>query len=386
MASKRGARGKAARRSKEPKAEPARKVGYAVVGLGHIAQVAILPGFAHAKENSRLVAVVSGDEEKREQLAKRYKVRGYSYEQLEECLASDDVDAVYVALPNDQHLEFVERAARAGVHVLCEKPLGLSTEECEQMIRTCQENNVKLMTAYRLHFEPANLSTVELIRSGKLGEPKFFSSDFSFQVKEGNIRAQRERGGGPIWDIGIYCINAARYLFRSEPVEVFGIAAPGKEPRFEEIDEGLSVVMRFPEERLATFNCHFGAAPTGSYRVVCTQGDVRLDGAYEYVGARTQTVTLEEKSRRKSFKQLDQFAPELLELSWAILEEREVEPSGWEGLADVRVIEAINESVLTGEPVQLAPFDRRHRPSGDQAHQHPPVKKPELINVEAGHQ
>ncbi len=393
MAKRRGTRGSAAKgkarrggQARRPRAGTARRVRYAVVGLGHIAQVAVLPAFAHAKARSQLVALFSGDQVKRDALAKKYRVPAFGYEQLEDAIVSEKVDAVYIALPNDQHLEFVERCARAKVHVLCEKPLGLSVEECQRMIRACDDAGVKLMSAYRLHFEPANLGAVEWVTSGKLGAPKFFSSDFSFQVKEGNIRAQSERGGGPVWDIGVYCINAARYLFRDEPMEVFAFAAAGSEPRFEEIDEGLSVLLRFPDEKLATFTCHFGAAPTGSYRLVGTRGTLELENAYEYVGPRTLRVTVDEKTREKRFPKMDQFAPELEAFSAAVLEGRELEPSGWEGLADVRIIEAINESVLTGEVVKLAPFDRAQRPDRSQEQRKPPVSKPTLVHAEAGHQ
>ncbi len=188
-----------------------RKVGYAVIGLGHIAQAAVLPAFRHTRKNSRLVALVSGDEEKRGKLSKKYRCDACSYEELEQCLAREDVDAVYICEPNDKHAEFAIRCARAGVHVLCEKPLAISEEECHRMIEACDEAGVKLMTAYRLHFEPANLEVVKLIGQGKIGDLRFFSSDFSYQVKKDNVRVSAARGGGPLWDIGVYCVNAARY-------------------------------------------------------------------------------------------------------------------------------------------------------------------------------
>jgi glucose-fructose oxidoreductase len=166
-------------------------IRYAVVGLGHIAQAAVLPAFTHAR-NSRLAALVSGDARKRKQLARKYRVPAFSYEQYEECLG--EVDAVYIALPNSMHAEYTIRAANAGVHVLCEKPLAVSVRECERMIEACESANVKLMTAYRLHFEPIYLRGIELVRAGKLGVPKFFTSTFSMRVKPGNIRTDRELG------------------------------------------------------------------------------------------------------------------------------------------------------------------------------------------------
>src|SRR5439155_702013 len=147
-------------------------VRYAVVGLGHIAQVAVLPAFAHAARNSRLTALVSDDPQKRRIMAKKYRVdQTYSYDQYDACL--EQVDAVYIALPNSMHAEYTIRAARAGVHVLCEKPMAVTVDECRRMIKACRDHRVKLMIAYRLHFEQINLRAVDLVRRGRIGEPKF---------------------------------------------------------------------------------------------------------------------------------------------------------------------------------------------------------------------
>ena len=178
------------------RASGSRKIGYAVAGLGHIAQTAVLPAFAHAK-NSRLVALLSDDEEKREKLSRKYRCDAYSYDQYDECLRRDDVDAVYIALPNTLHAEYTVRAAQAGAHVLCEKPMATSEADCRRMITACDDAGVRLMIAYRLHFEPANLEAVKLITSGRLGEARFFGSDFSYQVKPDNIRTLPATSSAP---------------------------------------------------------------------------------------------------------------------------------------------------------------------------------------------
>src|SRR6186713_2890736 len=148
---------------------PARPVRYAVVGLGHIAQVAVLPAFAHARRNSQLMALVSGDSTKRKALSRKYGVpHVYPYEAFEQCL--NEVDAVYIALPNSMHAEYTIRAAQAGVHVLCEKPMAVTVRECQRMIAACRHARVKLMVAYRLHFESLNLAAMEMARLGQLGE------------------------------------------------------------------------------------------------------------------------------------------------------------------------------------------------------------------------
>ncbi|MGC4001847.1 MAG: Gfo/Idh/MocA family oxidoreductase [Pirellulales bacterium] len=195
-------------------AERKRKVRYAVVGMGHIAQSAVLPAFSHA-ENAKLQAIVSDDAKKRKEIAAKYNLdQAVAYEDLDDLLNRGDVDAVYIALPNSMHREYVTRAAKAGVHVLCEKPLGVDVDDCQAMIDACQDAGVRLMTAYRLHFEKANMRAVEIVNSGKIGEPRLFSSVFTMNVKEGDIRLRKDLGGGTLYDIGIYCINAARYLFR----------------------------------------------------------------------------------------------------------------------------------------------------------------------------
>ena len=217
------------------KSKRTRKIRYAVVGLGHIAQVAVLPAFAHAARNSVLTALVSDDSEKLRQLGQRYSVKlTYPYERYDECVRSGDIDAVYIALPNSMHAEYSVRAANAGVHVLCEKPMAVTEKECQAMIRAARNHKVKLMIAYRLHFEQANLKAVEIVKSGKLGEPRFFNSLFGLDVKEENIRTQADLGGGTLYDLGVYCINAARNLFQSEPEEVFAYSGARTDRRFKE--------------------------------------------------------------------------------------------------------------------------------------------------------
>ena len=362
-----------------------KKIRYAVVGLGHIAQVAVLPAFARA-ENSELAALVSDDPEKLKKLGRRYKVKArFSYDQFEKCLKSGAVDAVYIALPNHLHREYTERAARAGVHVLCEKPLAVTEADCLAMIRVCEENGVKLMVAYRLHFEEANLKAIELVQAGRLGEPRLFDSVFTLQVKEGDIRLNpRELGGGPLYDIGVYCINAVRNLFGAEPMEVVAFSANNGELRFQQCEEMTSAILRFPgRERLASFTCSFNGADVGTYRVVGTKGELVMDPAYEYAEDLTQRVTINGRTRERTFPKRDQFAPQLISFSECILTGAAPEPSGWEGFADVRVIRALYRSADTGAPVTLPPFSKKDRPSLAQEIRRPAVRKPDLVNTEA---
>ncbi len=360
-----------------------RTVGYAVIGLGHIAQTAVLPAFRHARENSRLVALVSGDSAKRKALGARYRVPAFRYEELDDVLALEDVDAIYVALPNHLHADCAVRAALSGVHVLTEKPMATSEEDCRKMIEAADEGGVKLMVAYRLHFDPANLEAVEIVRSGRIGEPRFFASEFSYQVRPGNVRTDSETGGGAIWDLGPYCVNAARYLFGAEPTELFAMGAAARDRRFRGVPEGWSVLLRFPDDRLATFTCSFGAAPADSFRVVGSKGDVRLEPAFEYVGCLVRHLTVGERTTVKRFPASDQFAPELVEFSRCVLEDREPEPDGWEGLADVRIIEAALRSAQEHRAVRLEPVARRRRPTPAQRAHRPPVREPGTVHAQS---
>lgn len=359
-------------------------VRYAVVGLGHIAQVAVLPAFQHARKNSELTALISDDPDKLRKLGRRYGVdHRHSYDDFDAACRAGTFDAVYIALPNHLHRAYAVRAADAGIHVLCEKPLAVTEPDCEAMITAAETNGVKLMTAYRLHFDPANLRTIEVVQSGKLGQIKLFNSTFTLQVKKGDIRLNpREQGGGVLYDIGIYCINAARYLFRAEPEEVVATTTRSDDPRFRNVEESVSATMRFPDNRLASFSASFGAADVSTYQVVGTTGDVVLDPAYEYAGAITRSVTRKGRTHEKTFPKHDQFAPELIAFSSAIMNDTEPEASGREGLADIRIIRALYESADRGKPVKLDPFEKAKRPTRRQEMLAPPVKKPSLVNAE----
>jgi predicted dehydrogenase len=360
------------------------KVRYAVVGLGYIAQSAVLPAFDHARSNSKLAALVSDDPEKLDKLGKRYRVKNtYSYDAYDECLRSGNIDAVYIALPNNLHKEYSVRAAAAGIHVLCEKPMAVTETDCKAMIDAAEKHNVKLMVAYRLHFESANLAAIEMVKSGEIGDARFFISSFSQQVKEGDIRLKAELGGGSLYDMGIYCLNAARYIFQAEPYEVMAFAANNREPRFRSVDEMLQAQMRFPEDRLASFISSFGSAETSFYRVIGTKGDILLEPAYEYSTGLHMRWTVDGKTHDQDFPKRDQFAPELLYFSECVLRNKKPQPSGHEGLADVRVIQALYRSALSHQPVTLGTFPLGKRPNKRQEILRPPVRKmPTLVNAE----
>lgn len=358
-------------------------VRYAVVGLGYIAQVAVLPAFANAKKHATLAALISDDDRKLKELAGRYDVEFTArYDDYERCLQEASIDAVYIALPNHLHREYTIRAAELGVHVLCEKPMAVTTEECLAMLKACEDNNVKLMIAYRLHFEKANLRAVEILANNEIGSPRIFDAVFSMDVKDrDNIRLDASKGGGTVYDIGIYCINAARYLFRAEPVEVSAFTARGRDPRFAEIDEMTTAILRFPNERLASFTCSFGAAGVSCYRIVGTEGDLVVEPAFDYADSLKHRLTRDGKTSTRTFRKRDQFAPELIHFAQCIRNDSRPEPDGLEGLADVQIIEAIYESAASGRAIALDAFPSQSRPDMEIEITRPAVRKPQLVNA-----
>ena len=282
----------------------------------------------------------------------------FSYEDFEHALAKERVDAAFIVLPNTLHRQFTERAAKAKVHVLCEKPMATNEHDCQAMIRVCKRADVRLMIVYRLHFTQSQLQAIKLAREGKLGKLRAFVSLFAMQVKENNIRVKRETGGGPLLDIGIYCINAARYLFGAEPIEVTAIAAASNDPRFKEVHEMVSAVLCFPSEKLATFTCSFGAQNINQYQLVGTEGILYAEPAYDYKNALQWTIRRGPDEERKTFAKGDQFAAEMDYFSRCIIKNVQPEPSGAEGLADIRVINAINQAIESRRSVKLKPFNK----------------------------
>ncbi len=361
------------------------RIRYAVVGLGHIAQTAILPAFENAA-NSELVALVTNDPEKSAELSTHYGVPAYRYEDFERALKETRAEVAFIALPNSLHREYTERAAKVGVHVLCEKPLAPTESDCRAMIGACQQAGVKLMTAYRLHFTDAHVCAIDLARSGELGELRYFNSLFAMQVKDGNIRVKRETGGGPLFDLGVYCINAARYLFQDEPTEVFAaIARADGDERFKEVEEMASVIFKFPGARLATFTCSFGSASMDQIDLVGTECSLHIEPAYGYAGELKWRLRRGDKVEERTFPAGDQFAGEIVYFSECLRTGEQPEPSGLEGIADIRIANAIYQSAQQGRAIPLESIRRSRRPDGEQELKFPPIEEPEEVHAAAPH-
>lgn len=357
-------------------------VRYGVIGLGHFAQAAVLPALAKLR-GSELAAICSSDPEKLRALGLRYGVtHRVGYEQYDALLRANELDAVYIAVPNSLHADFAVRAAEAGVHVLCEKPMAVSEQDAQRMIDAARSRGVKLMIAYRLHFEAATLAALETVQSGAIGEPRCFDSTFTQQVAPGNTRLRADLGGGPLYDLGVYCINTARNLFRAEPNAACAFTASAEhDERFGEVPEQISALLRFPGDRLARFTAGFGAAHVSRYEVVGSEGVLRVEPAYGYAGALSVELIHGQRRKRRTFRKRDQIAAEIRYFSECITRDREPEPSGAEGLADVRVIEAILAAARTGQTVEIAPVDSGAWPDPRQARYEPPHDEPDLVHT-----
>jgi predicted dehydrogenase len=341
-------------------------INYAVVGAGWIAQQAFLPGVVQSG-NSRVAAIVTGDRAKATRLAEFYGIGTVvGYDGYDALLAGPGIDAVYIALPNHMHADYAIRAARAGKHVMVEKPLAVSEDEALAIIAAARSANVFLMTAYRLHHEPGTVAVLEHISAGAIGRPLFFQSVFSFQTAMGNHRLQASAWGGPLQDVGVYCINSARHIFAEEPIEAIAMShRPDDDPRFGDIDASVAATLRFPSGGLAQFIASFGAAAVDSYRVVGTAGDIELDPGFMFQTATRLRLRRDGKIVETQFPQIDQFGAQVGYFSDCIRSGTPPEADGEEGLADMRALIAIERAASTGKPQAISAQPRPRRPTAD---------------------
>jgi predicted dehydrogenase len=333
-------------------------VGYAVVGLGHFAEHAVLPGFRDSRK-ARLVALVSGDERKAKRLAKKFGAGdSYHYNNYKQCLDNPQVEAVYIATNNGTHAEFTVAAAAAGKHVLCEKPMATNVAECQQMIDACRAHRVHLMIAYRKYFEPAALDLKKLVQSGKLGRLKIIHSAFSIYLRPGPNRPawhfdRRRAGGGALPDVGVYCVNTARWVAGQNPVEAEAYQWTVDPDIFKEVDENVAFRLNFPEGLVMQGTASWGGAKQSFLLIVGEKGWAMLTPAFEYDEERRLYGRIGERQFDKSYKIINELALELDALADCIRRNREPAPNGVEGLRDVAVMEAIYQSAREGRPVKI---------------------------------
>ena len=338
-------------------AQPQRKLGYAIVGLGYYATQQIMPQFRDC-EFARLTALVSGTPEKLERYGEEYGIPAthrYSYDDYDSIRDNPDIDIVYVVLPNAMHAEYSIRAAQAGKHVMCEKPMAVSAAECEAMIAACRKAGTKLMIGYRSQFEPHNLHAMALAQSGDLGPTQIITSEHGFYAQPNQWRLDRPMsGGGSLMDIGIYSLQAARYLAGEEPVEVTAMESTDRsDPRFATVEDRIDFVLRFPSGIMASCVSSY-SSNHNNFRLHGTEGWLRAEPATAYTGHRlwvdrdgqTQEMNLPPPDK-------NQFAAQLDHLPQAIMAGTQPRASGEEGWRDLSIIEAIYRSAREGRAIRL---------------------------------
>lgn len=339
------------------------RVGVAVVGLGRIAIDEMLPAFQQSK-HAKVVALVTGDREKGLKVARQYNVPESAvldYKDFDKLAQMADVKSVYIALPNNMHLEYTVRAARADKHVLCEKPMANSAAECRQMIDACRKAGRQLMIAYRSQYEALDRTLVKMIRDKKLGVLKEFNSVNSQNMGDPQHWRLKKAmaGGGALPDIGIYCINAARFLSGEEPSEVFGTiwSTPG-DARFREVEESCQFVLRFPSGFSATCSTNYSAHKSQMFRLNGFEAWAEMDPGYAYHGNKlrvTRVVDGKEQTSEIQPGNENQFTLMIDHFAGCIQQNKDVHTPGEEGLQDQRIMDAIYESARTGKVVKLKP-------------------------------
>jgi predicted dehydrogenase len=327
-----------------------RTIGYCIVGLGRISMQHFMPAVKMSKK-CRVTALVSGHRQKAERMAAEYGVPSasiYSYENYDEIVKNPNIDAVYIALPNSMHAEYTIRAAKAGKHVLCEKPMATGVDDARSMIQACERAGKKLMIAYRCQYEPVHLRAVELIRQGKLGSIQSIESAFGFSIAPNEWRLDKKMsGGGPMVDVGIYCLNASRYLTGEEPIQIKAISSVvDHDGRFAQVEETLSWTMKFPNGALASCATTYGSAMRGYFRVRGSRGTITVDPAFnydklhlsaEFEGGETQEFAPDEPDPFEFLREADHMAD-------CILQNKEPKTPGQEGLRDMQWIAEIYRS------------------------------------------
>lgn len=345
-----------------PNPDPvARRLGVAVVGLGHLSLLQILPGFAEAK-HVKVTALVSGEPAKAKAIAAQYGVPEsglYDYTSFDRLRDDATVDIVYIVLPNNMHSEYVERAAAAGKHVLCEKPMATSSADAQAMIAACKAAGRRLMIAYRCQYEPTNCAAIKLARSGELGKLRLIEAvNGQNNADNGQWRhIHSMAGGGSLPDVGIYCLNAARYLTGEEPVEVSArLTRPKDDPRFREVEDICSFTLQFPSGVVANCTSGYSFHDSRQLRMHGTEAWAQLDPAFAYdnlalqIGRKAgQAGSLE----MRRFPPRNQFALEMDHFAQAIRANRVPRTPGEEGLQDMRLIEALYQAAAAGHPISL---------------------------------
>ncbi len=337
---------------------PMKKVGYAVIGLGGISQVAVLPAFAHSA-NADLVALVSGDKAKAEKFAAQFAAHSaYSYKEYAECLKNPQVEAVYIATPPGEHEKYAVAAARAGKHVLCEKPLAANVPQARKMVDACRRNKVRFMTAYRKYFEPSTVTLKKMIGDGELGRIDVIHTFFGeFRPYGDNSPAwlfsKKLCGGGPLMDLGVYCVNTGRWLVGEDPIAAEASSWIRDKRRFTEVEEGIAFRLDFKSGLILQGTAAYSSVFSSFVHVHGEKGWAALSPAFAFEEERRLSGKIGGQWFEQVFGAIDEFAPELDTFAQCIRQGRDPEPSGAQGLRDLIIIDAIYRAARTHKPVKI---------------------------------
>jgi predicted dehydrogenase len=344
-----------------PSDPPGQRLGVALVGIGHLALEQLLPAFAQSR-STRLVALVSGDRKKAEAIAAQTGVdakRIYDYKTYDQMRDDAAIDAVYIALPNHLHAEYTVRAAAAGKHVLCEKPMALNVTEAQQMIDACKRADRKLMIAYRIQYEPHNRFVQQAVRDRRFGRVTMIEGHNGQNVGDPKQwRLKKAAGGGALADVGIYCLNTCRFLLGEEPTWVSAaVHSTPNDQRFTEVDENVVFQLGFASGVLGNFSCSFGTHRSNRYRCLADHGGwLGADPAFDYEGIQlelSQARGKDEVREHPAIAAKQQFALELDHLADCIRAKKQPYTPGEEGLQDLRLIDAIRQSARDGKRIEL---------------------------------
>lgn len=342
-----------------------RRLGFAIVGLGRLALEEIMSAFGECKF-ARPVALVSGDRAKADKVAQQYGIKPeniYNYQNYDNLRNNPDVDVIYIVLPNSMHAEYTVRGAQAGKHILCEKPMANTVEECQQMINAYKQANRKLMIAYRCQYEPHHRAVTQMIRSKELGSLKLIQAD-NGQNQGSDMSQWRLKkslaGGGSLPDVGIYCLNATRYLTGEEPIAITAnLFTTPNDPRFREVEETVTFQLQYPSGVLAICSTSYGFHRASRFRVFGSDAWAQLDPAFEYrglqmmIGRKSTSNPMVENMTEVRMREKNQFALEMDHMADCVIHDRVPHTPGEEGLQDQKLMALIYQAAHTRQTVTL---------------------------------
>ena len=326
------------------------KLGIALVGLGKYSEGQLAPALQET-EHCYLAGVVTGSNEKAEKWKKKYNIPGaniYDYKGFDLIKGNTEIDIIYIVLPNAMHAEYVLRAAAAGKHVICEKPMAVTVEDCDKMIKACKEAGVMLSIGYRLHFEPYNIEMMRIGKEKPFGRITAMKAENGLEEAKGWRLDKALAGGGPLMDVGIYCVQGCRYTLGAEPIAVKAQEGPKKDPaKFKTIEESLTWQMEFPGSVIAECKSSY-SEEMNLLRAECEKGWAELSPSYEYEGIRGKT-----SQGNMNFPEVNQQARQMDDFALAIKDKRPTPVPGEMGRQDVKILAAIYKAMETGQRIEI---------------------------------